>query len=60
MMCQCRIINCNKCTTVDYGRVKMADEEDMELASPHNEGTYQAPVGDHGQLRAREEPPATG
>ena len=38
----------------------MADEEDTELASPHNEGTYQALVGDHGHLRGREEPPATG
>ena len=34
--------------------------EDMEFESPHNQGTYQAPVGNHGHLRGREEPLATG
>ena len=37
----------------------MAYEENAEFASLHSEGTYQAPVGDHGHLRGRKEPPAT-
>ena len=34
----------------------MAYKEDAESASSHNQGTYQALVGDHGHLRGREEP----
>lgn len=42
------------------GEVKMAYQEDVEFASPHNQGTYQALAGDHGHLTAQEEPPVTG
>ena len=38
----------------------MEDQEDAEFTSPHNQGTYQAQVGDHGHLRDQEQPPATG